>query len=151
MRLKQGRDHSVKRYHPWVFSGAIQSISGEVKDGEWVEVADANGKVLGFGHYQKGTITVRMISFGAIPPGDSVYRAKIKSAFTQRINSRVLNEFTNAYRLVHGEGDGLPGLIVDVYHNVTRSLAMKFQQSITNHFLKNHKVNIYWAWQLCHI
>jgi 23S rRNA (cytosine1962-C5)-methyltransferase len=118
VRLKQGRDHSVKRFHPWVFSGAIQSITGEVKDGEWVEVADASGKVLGFGHYQKGTITVRMISFGAIPPGDSVYRAKIKSAFTQRINSRVLNEFTNSYRLVHGEGDGLPGLIVDVYHDV---------------------------------
>lgn len=118
VRLKQGRDHSVKRFHPWVFSGAIQSLTGEVKDGQWVEVADAGGKVLGYGHYQKGTITVRMISFGAVPPGDSIYRAKVQSAFRQRQNSKVLNQFTNAFRLIHGEGDGLPGLIVDVYHDV---------------------------------
>lgn len=118
VRLKQGRDHSVKRFHPWVFSGAIQSVSNEVKDGAWVEVADAGGKTLGFGHYQKGTITVRMISFGALAPGNSLYRTRIHSAFKLRQKSSVMNEFTNAFRLVHGEGDGLPGLIVDVYDKV---------------------------------
>jgi len=116
--LKQGRDHSIKRFHPWVFSGAIQQISDGLKDGDWVEVKDASNKTLGFGHYQKGTITVRMIWFGAIPPGDSVYRSKINAAFSQRLETHVISEVTNAFRLVHGEGDGLPGLIVDVYNEV---------------------------------
>ena len=116
--LKQGRDHSIKRFHPWVFSGAIQQITDGLKDGDWIEVQDSSKKTLGFGHYQKGTITVRVIWFGAIPPSDSVYRTKIEMAFTQRWETRVVSEYTNAFRLVHGEGDGLPGLIVDVYHDV---------------------------------
>lgn len=116
--LKQGRDHSIRRFHPWVFSGAIHQITDGLKDGDWVEVQDSSKKTLGFGHYQKGTITVRVIWFGAIPPGDSVYRAKIKVAFTQRLETQVISDYTNAYRLIHGEGDGLPGLIVDVYHDV---------------------------------
>jgi 23S rRNA (cytosine1962-C5)-methyltransferase len=116
--LNQGRDHSIKRFHPWVFSGAIQQITDGLKDGDWVEVQDSSKKTLGFGHYQKGTITVRVIWFGAIPPGDSVYRAKVKVAFTQRVETRVITEYTNAFRLVHGEGDGLPGLIVDVYDDI---------------------------------
>ena len=116
--LKQGRDHSVKRLHPWVFSGAIQQTTDGLKDGDWVEVQDVSKKTLGFGHYQKGTITVRIIWFGAVPPGNSVYRSKIKVAFTQRMATQVVSEYTNAFRLVHGEGDGLPGLIVDLYHDV---------------------------------
>ncbi len=116
--LKQGRDHSVKRLHPWVFSGAIQQTTDGLKDGDWVEVQDVSKKTLGFGHYQKGTITVRIVWFGAVPPGNSVYRSKIKVAFTQRMATQVVSEYTNAFRLVHGEGDGLPGLIVDLYHDV---------------------------------
>lgn len=116
--LKQGRDHSVKRLHPWVFSGAIHESSEGLKDGDWVEVSDVSKKTLGFGHYQKGTIAVRIIWFGAVPPGDSVYRTKIKAAFSQRMDTHVISGNTNAYRLVHGEGDGLPGLIIDIYHNI---------------------------------
>jgi 23S rRNA (cytosine1962-C5)-methyltransferase len=109
--LKQGRDHSIKRFHPWVFSGAIQQATDGLKDGDWVEVKDASNKTLGFGHYQKGTITVRVIWFGAIPPGESIYRSKVKVAFTQRLETQVVSEYTNAFRLIHGEGDGLPGLM----------------------------------------
>jgi 23S rRNA (cytosine1962-C5)-methyltransferase len=116
--LKQGRDHSVKRFHPWVFSGAIQRATEGLTDGDWVEVQDTSKKTLGFGHYQKGTIAVRIIWFGAIAPGDSVYRAKVKSAFTQRLEAQIVTAYTNAFRLIHGEGDGLPGLIVDIYHDV---------------------------------
>ena len=116
--LKQGRDHSIKRFHPWVFSGAIQSTLGEVKDGDWVEVQDVKRSTLGFGHYQKGTITVRVILFGDVPPTLLVYQDKIKAAFAQRLETQVISEQTNAYRLVHGEGDGLPGLIIDMYHDV---------------------------------
>ena len=116
--LKQGRDHSVKRLHPWVFSGAIQQTTDGLKDGDWVEVQDVSKKTLGFGHYQKGTITVRIVWFGAVPPGNSVYRSKIKVAIAQRMATQVVSEYTNAFRLVHGEGDGLPGLIIDIYHDV---------------------------------
>jgi 23S rRNA (cytosine1962-C5)-methyltransferase len=116
--LKQGRDHSIKRFHPWVFSGAIQSTLGEVKDGDWVEVQDVKRSTLGFGHYQKGTITVRVILFGDVPPSLLVYQDKIKAAFIQRQETQVISNQTNAYRLVHGEGDGLPGLIIDMYHDV---------------------------------
>lgn len=116
--LKQGRDHSIKRFHPWVFSGAIHQTADDLSDGDWVEVKDISKKTLGFGHYQKGTITVRVIWFGTVPPGSSVYRSKIKVALAQRLDTQVISEYTNAFRLVHGEGDGLPGLIVDVYHDV---------------------------------
>lgn len=116
--LKQGRDHSVKRFHPWIFSGAIQSVEGTPNEGDWVEVKDASKKTVGFGHYQKGTITVRVLSFSETPPGTDLYNSKITAAFQQRIGTSVLNENTNAYRLVHGEGDGLPRLIVDIYQGV---------------------------------
>jgi 23S rRNA (cytosine1962-C5)-methyltransferase len=116
--LKQGRDHSVKRFHPWIFSGGIESVEGSPEDGDWVEVKDASKKTVGFGHYQKGTITVRVISFSAEKPSEKLYSDKIAQALQQRQGTKVISEETNAYRLVHGEGDGLSGLIIDVYHGV---------------------------------
>ena len=107
--LKKGREASAKRFHPWIFSGAIQSTVGSLKDGDWVEVKDAGGKTIGFGHYQKGTITVRLLTFFQDPPGKGFYNEKIRNAFNQRVVTKVINEFTNCYRLVHGEGDGLSG------------------------------------------
>lgn len=138
--LKQGRDHSVKRLHPWVFSGAIQQTTDGLKDGDWVEVQDVSKRTLGFGHYQKGTITVRIVWFGAVPPGNSVYRSKIKVAFAQRLATQVVTEYTNAFRLVHGEGDGLPGLIVDIYHDVAivqaHSAGMHFDRNLISDAIK---------------
>jgi 23S rRNA (cytosine1962-C5)-methyltransferase len=116
--LKQGRDHSVKRFHPWIFSGGIESVEGNPEDGDWVEVKDSSKKIVGFGHYQKGTITVRVISFLTERPTKNLYVDKISTAFQQRTGTKVITDFTNAYRLVHGEGDGLPGLIIDMYQGV---------------------------------
>ncbi|HZX74507.1 MAG TPA: class I SAM-dependent rRNA methyltransferase [Cyclobacteriaceae bacterium] len=116
--LKKGRDHSVKRFHPWIFSGAIFSTEGTPTDGEWVEVKDAAKQTVGFGHYQKGTITVRVLSFDKEAPTLQLWKTKIASAFFQRKSTGVISDSTNAYRLIHGEGDGLPGLIIDVYHGV---------------------------------
>jgi len=116
--LKRGREASVKRFHPWVFSGAIQTTEGNPQDGDWVEVKDHQKETLGFGHYQNGTISVRIISFAKQKPNDSIYKTKIETAFNQRVFTKVINQHTNAYRLVHGEGDGLPGLIVDFYNGV---------------------------------
>lgn len=116
--LKKGREASARRFHPWIFSGAIQEVEGNPTNGNWVEVADASGNTLGFGHYQKGTITVRLLTFAHLAPGPEIYREKIEKAFKQRVVTRVVNEFTNCYRLVHGEGDGISGLILDIYNGV---------------------------------
>ncbi len=116
--LKRGREASVKRFHPWVFSGAIERTEGTPEDGDWMEVKDAQKKTLGFGHYQKGTITVRLFSFSEQAPDEKIYSDKILSAFNQRVFTKVISDHTNSYRLVHGEGDGLPGLIIDVYNGI---------------------------------
>ena len=116
--LKKGREASVKRFHPWIFSGAIQTSEGNLEEGDWVEVQDATKHTLGFGHYQKGTITVRLLSFEKTPPVASLYAEKIEKALRQRMVIKVIGEFTNCYRLIHGEGDGMPGLVMDIYNGV---------------------------------
>ncbi len=116
--LKKGRDASARRFHPWIFSGAIHSMQGTPVDGDWVEVKDASKQTLGFGHYQQGTITVRLLSFTSDAPLNSIYADKIARALQQRRITNVISDKTNCYRLVHGEGDGLPGLIIDIYHGV---------------------------------
>ncbi|MFM9837125.1 MAG: class I SAM-dependent rRNA methyltransferase [Cyclobacteriaceae bacterium] len=139
--LKQGRDHSVKRFHPWIFSGGIESVEGSPEDGDWVEVKDALKKTVGFGHYQKGTITVRVISFSAEKPSEKLYSDKIAQALQQRQGTKVISEETNAYRLVHGEGDGLSGLIIDVYHGVAvmqaHSAGMHIDRQLIADAIKN--------------
>lgn len=116
--LKKGREASVLRFHPWIFSGGVQSVEGDPANGDWVSVVEASGKTLGYGHYQKGTITVRVLTFGSAPPSGAHYCDKLKSSWEQRLATGVINNTTNCYRLVHGEGDGAPGLIVDVYNGV---------------------------------
>ncbi|MDZ4714990.1 MAG: class I SAM-dependent rRNA methyltransferase [Cytophagales bacterium] len=113
--LKKGREASAKRFHPWIFSGAIQSTEGNPVNGDWVCVKDAGHGILGFGHYQAGSITVRLLSFSTQAPEDSFYEDKILAAKAMREASGVTNHATNCFRLVHGEGDGLPGLIIDMY------------------------------------
>jgi len=133
--LKQGRDHSIKRFHPWIFSGAIQSIEGTPEEGDWVQVNDAAKKPVGFGHYQKGTITVRAITFSAEAPSATIYAEKISKSYQQRKETNVISEFTNSYRLVHGEGDGLPGLIIDIYQHVAVMQAHSFGMHKDRHLI----------------
>jgi len=116
--LKRGKEQSVLRRHPWLFSGAINKAEGVIADGDWVSVIDASGNILGYGHHQKGSITVRLLSFDPAVPRVDFYTEKISTAARQRANINIQSSTTNAYRLVHGEGDGLPGLIVDVYNGV---------------------------------
>ena len=116
--LKNGREFSVQRFHPWIFSGAIQTIEGELKDGDWVEVKGNKNKTLAYGHYQKGSITIRVLSFESEKPGQDFWVNKIKAAYTLRASSHLPNEYTNCYRLIHAEGDGLPGLVIDIYNGV---------------------------------
>ena len=118
VKLIKGKEHAVTRFHPWIFSGAIRTIDGNPSDGDWVRVVDHNQKLLGFGHFQKGSITVRVLSFEKFLPDESFWRKKISNAQHQRHRVNLPAEGTSAYRLIHGEGDGLSGLIVDMYDGV---------------------------------
>ncbi|MFN5170168.1 MAG: class I SAM-dependent rRNA methyltransferase [Cyclobacteriaceae bacterium] len=113
--LKPGRDQSVRRFHPWIFSGGVARLEGNPQDGDWVEVKDHQSQTLALGHYQKGSITVRLLHFGSfLPP--RVYEVRLQAAVNLR--QWLKNDFTTCFRLVHGEGDGLPGLIIDFYNGV---------------------------------
>ena len=118
--LKKGRDESLRRFHPWVFSGAIAQIVGEPSEGDVVGVFASDGSFLAYGHYQIGSIAVRVLSFsGEDVFGQDFWANMIRRALSVRVASGVVNSSsTNCFRLVHGEGDGLPGLIVDWYDGV---------------------------------
>ena len=115
--LKKGKDISIRRFHPWIFSGAIAKTEGTLSDGAWVQVADAKGDTLGYGHFQQGSIAVRILSFQTEAPSPDFWSSKITNAIAVRRAAGLPNETTNAFRLIHAEGDGLPGLIADLYDN----------------------------------
>lgn len=116
--LKSGKDQSLRRFHPWVFSGAIKKIKGDTPvEGDVVSVYDNKDEFLGKGHYQKGTIAVRILTFQDIPIDKAFWKVKIEKACNLRRMLGLLdNSTTNVFRLINAEGDGLPGLIVDYYN-----------------------------------
>ncbi len=117
--LKSGKDQSLRRYHPWIFSGAIKKISGTPAEGDLVEVFDNKDEFLAVGHYQPGSIAVRVLAFEKAVPDTGFFREKIKKAIDYRKAIGIIsNPDINVFRLIHGEGDGLPGLIVDFYNGV---------------------------------
>jgi 23S rRNA (cytosine1962-C5)-methyltransferase len=116
VQLKPKKEESLQRFHPWVFSGAIQRIEGTLKEGDLVEVVDSNLNFLAIGHYQIGSIAVRVVSFENSKIDDNFWNKKIQNAYAMRqLLGLVAPKQNNTYRLIHGEGDSLPGLIVDVY------------------------------------
>ena len=117
--LKKGRDESLRRFHPWVFSGAIAQIVGTPAEGDVVGVYAADGSYLASGHYQIGSIAVRILSFDGDVLSPDFWKIMIGRAFQMRTAAGLAHaETTNCYRLVHGEGDNLPGLIIDHYDGV---------------------------------
>jgi len=115
--LGLGKDQSPKRFHPWIFSGAISKMTGELADGDVVEVYSNKNEYLCTGHYQKGSIAVRIFSFNQIEPDVTFWKEKIQKAYDYRKAIGLIGrEDTNVYRLVYGEGDGMPGLIIDFYN-----------------------------------
>ena len=116
--LKPGRDESLKRFHPWVFSGAVAQIQGNPAEGDLVAVHDHEGRFLASGHYQIGSIAVRILSFSGDPQSPSFWTDAIARARDERAAVGLPSDQTNCFRLVHGEGDGLPGLIIDWYDGV---------------------------------
>ncbi|TAJ14319.1 class I SAM-dependent rRNA methyltransferase [Marinilabiliaceae bacterium JC017] len=114
--LKPGKESSLRRFHPWVFSGAIKKMKGQVLEGDIVEVYNSEEEYLATGHYQIGSIAVRLVSFEQIQPDYNFWKTKIQNAYNLRVSLGLAgSSHTNAYRLVHAEGDGMPGLIIDMY------------------------------------
>ncbi|MBK7128962.1 MAG: class I SAM-dependent rRNA methyltransferase [Crocinitomicaceae bacterium] len=115
--IKNGKERSAERQHPWIFSGAIHKIEGSCEEGDTIEVLNHAGKTLGFGHYQQGSITVRMLNFTKQYPDQNFYNQAILSAWNLRKSLGFTNSAENQiFRLIHGEGDFLPGLIADYYN-----------------------------------
>ncbi|POS03149.1 23S rRNA (cytosine1962-C5)-methyltransferase [Flavobacterium croceum DSM 17960] len=114
--LKKGKEKSIQRKHPWVFSGAVYGVTQELNDGELVDVVDSNNQHLGTGYFSdKGSIVVRLLTFANETFSDNFWNEKLQSAWALRLKL-VDIETTNAFRVIHGEGDGIPGLIIDYYN-----------------------------------
>ncbi len=114
--LRRGKSESLKRFHPWVFSGAIAGANGKLQEGDTVRVVSAEGELMGYGHYQIGSIAVRMLTFDEETINHNFWRCRLAEAFRLREALQLTHRAdNNIYRLVHGEGDRLPGLVIDVY------------------------------------
>lgn len=114
--LKPKKEESLLRFHPWIFSGAIKGIIGNPNEGDVVEVYTSNNEFIALGHYQVGSITVRVISFEPTIIDQNFWNDKVQRAYDARLALGLTGStHTNCYRLIHGEGDNLPGLIVDIY------------------------------------
>ena len=116
--LHKGKERSLLLFHPWVFSGAVNKLPKGLTEGDIVEVWSADEKYLGTGHFHKGTIITRILTFENEIIDEDFWFRKIKKAFLLRkVLGFIENPATNVYRLIHGEGDGLPGLIIDIYND----------------------------------
>lgn len=114
--LKKGKEESLLRFHPWIFSGAISHIDDGIAEGETVRVITRSGDFIAVGHWQIGSIAVRVLSFKDIVIDDAFWRERLTSALTMRQSIGIAdNPHNNTFRLVHGEGDNLPGLVIDCY------------------------------------
>lgn len=114
--LKKGKEESLKRFHPWVFSGAIARVDDGIGEGDIVRVVTSGGEFIALGHFQVGSIAVRVLSFDDITVNDAFWCERLSSALKMRQRIGIAdNPGNNTYRLVHGEGDNLPGLVIDCY------------------------------------
>lgn len=115
IKLRRGKEESLERHHPWVFSGAIQQLPDGLEEGDLVRVVTGAGDLVGVGHWQIGSISVRMLAFGAESLPDDFFDTRLRDAWLLRRALGLIRQDNNSFRLVHGEGDYIPGLIVDVY------------------------------------
>jgi 23S rRNA (cytosine1962-C5)-methyltransferase len=119
INLSSGKDQSLRRFHPWIFSGAIKKIRGPVQEGDLVDIYSNKEEYLGTGHYSSGSIAVRVFSFDNKEISADFWKEKIRKAYQYRKNIGIIdNPNTNVFRMIYAEGDGMPGLIVDFYNGV---------------------------------
>lgn len=113
--LRRGKEESLDRFHPWVFSGAIATLPDGVEEGDVVNVVASDGRFIGVGHYQIGSIAVRILDFSDAAVDKEFFVRRLRQAAALRKALRLARDDNDAYRLVHGEGDFLPGLVIDIY------------------------------------
>ena len=135
--LKRGKEESLKRLHPWVFSGAIDQWDDSIEEGDLVSVYTHDGKFVGNGHFQVGSISVRILSFDSEAIDEEFFSKRLNAAMKMRTALNLLREDNTSFRLVHGEGDFLPGLVVDIYGNT----AVVQAHSPGMHFARNAIAN----------
>lgn len=116
--IRKNKLNSIERFHPWIFSGAIETDTSDILEGEIVDVCDNKKRFIARGHFQPSTIAVRVLTFEDRPIDASFFEERIGNAVNMRLNLNLLNPTNNIFRLIHGEGDSLPGLIVDFYNGV---------------------------------
>ncbi len=152
IKLKAKREEAVKRFHPWIFSGAVKQMEKGIADGERVKVVSHRGEFLGIGHYQKSSICVRIFSFDDIKIDQPFWNDKLEKALSLRqLLGLTSSETTNCYRLIHGEGDGLPGLVIDIYdttaviqcHSIGMFKEREFIKEALIHVYEGHLENIF--------
>jgi 23S rRNA (cytosine1962-C5)-methyltransferase len=141
LHIRKGKEQSLMRRHPWVFSGAIESSTESLKDGDLVCLMTRKDQFLGIGHFQHATISVRILSFDYEEIDQAFFDRKIKKAVDSRINIGLLSKQNNIFRVCHGEGDELPGLVIDFYNGVAviqcHSIGMYFSVDMIAKALKN--------------
>ena len=114
--LKKGKEESLNRFHPWIFSGAIHHMDDNIEEGEFVNIFTASNEFIAVGHYQIGSIAIRVLTFSKVVISYDFWCDRLSSALKMRQNVGIAdNNVNNTYRLVHGEGDYLPGLVIDCY------------------------------------
>lgn len=118
LTIAKGKEHSIQRKHPWVFSGALATDTAELQDGDLVCLTTKKQQILGVGHYQHATIAVRILSFDYEIIDQAFYERRLTNAYQLRLRIGLLHKNNNIFRLCHGEGDQLPGLIIDFYNGV---------------------------------
>lgn len=133
IKLKKGKEDSLLRFHPWVFSGAVESTPTDIEEGDIVKVVSNDNRFIGVGHFQIGSIAVRILSFEDTSIDLTFFEERLSAAYDLRKTLNLIRLDNNAFRLVHGEGDFLPGLIVDVYGNT----AVVQAHSPGMHFARN--------------
>ncbi len=116
--IRKNKQNSVERFHPWIFSGAIETDTSDILEGELVDIIGHKNQFIARGHFQPSTIAVRVLTFTDRPIDQDFYNEMVQNAVQMRLNLNLLNEKNNIFRLIHGEGDSLPGLIVDFYNGV---------------------------------
>ena len=151
--LKRGKDESLRRFHPWIFSGAIYRIEGQQEEGALARVLTSEGDYIATGHWQIGSIAVRVLTFQDEPIDDAFWQQRLQVALEVRHAMGVAgNETNDTYRLVHGEGDNLPGLVIDVYgrtavmqaHSVGMHLCRKEIADALKHVMGDSVENIFY-------
>ena len=151
--LKRGKEESLKRFHPWIFSGAIHHADEGIEEGETVRVMNSDHRFIAVGHFQMGSIAVRVLSFSDVPIDAAFWASRLQSALAVRLTLGLAdNPTNNTYRLVHGEGDHLPGLVIDVYGKTAvmqaHSIGMHLQRKeIAEQLVKvmgNRVANVYY-------